>query len=81
LVRIAVTVNSCWHVQTGLGRTTTTTAAYLSWAGEAKSAQAALELVSKARRMPLERLIIPTQTRSVGILTSRARCLLFLSRQ
>ncbi len=51
------------HCQSGTGRSVCTAAAYVAWSGAVKTPAKALELVSKAKRMAISSLVIPTQAR------------------
>lgn len=53
------------HCQTGRGRTMTMISCYLAWARIFPTARAALEHISKIRRNPIEKLLVPTQLRYI----------------
>eukprot|EP00505_MAST-04D_sp_SCG-Rhode-Island_P001769 Stramenopile-MAST_4_protein_1769 len=58
------------HCLTGKGRTASVLACVLSWIGEIESPVDAMQHVARKRRVPEERLVIPSQRRYVQYFTS-----------
>jgi len=54
------------HCLSGTGRSVSTVATYLSWAGLAPSPHRALQHISKVMKKPLSNLLIPSQQRYLG---------------